>query len=389
MSSPFTLRWGIMGLGDIARTFTKDLLIDPSTRDATDVKHVVAAAASSTSLQKARKFIEDCKCPTATVAYDAYNSLVQDKDVDVVYIATPHSHHYQNAMLCLNAGKHVLCEKAFTVNAPQAEILAKTAKEKHLFLMEAVWTRFFPLTHAITKTIMDGTIGPIHRVIADMSFGEDVENVWGTTNRMVNLDLAGGALLDLGIYSLTWLFQCIYHLVPPPERKPPTVTSIITKYPPTGADEMTSMLLSFPSAPNGGGGGTNHPAHGIALTNIRVADDPDGHGSAGPTVHIQGSKGEIAVNGPAYSPTTFRIIMKGGNGSQPADVKEHEFLRPGWGMFWEADECARCVRDGKGESEVLGLEESVVIMRVMDEVRRQNGLVYPAKIESTEYPLEL
>ena len=99
-------------------------------------------------------------------------------------------------MLCLLAGKHVLCEKAFTVNAPQAEILAKTAKEKNVFLMEAVWTRFFPLTKAITKTIESGALGPIYRVIVDMSFGENVEESWGTTNRMVNLDLAGGALLD-------------------------------------------------------------------------------------------------------------------------------------------------------------------------------------------------
>ena len=126
---------------------------------------------------------------------------MEDPDVDIIYIATPHSHHYQNAMLCLQAGKHVLCEKAFTVNAAQAEILAKTAKEKNLFLMEAVWTRFFPLTKAIVKTIESGALGPVYRVIVDMSFGENVEEAWGTTNRMVNLDLAGGALLDCMSYT--------------------------------------------------------------------------------------------------------------------------------------------------------------------------------------------
>lgn len=187
----------------------------------------------------------------------------------------------------------------------------------------------------------------------------------------------------MGIYSLTWLFQCIYHLVPRAERKPPTVVSLMTKYAPTGADEMTSMLLSFPSAPGG-----SQTAHGIALTNVRVADDPDGHNSAKPAIRIQGPKGEIQVDGPAYSPTHYRIIPKG-DGTQPVAVEEHEYLRPGWGMFWEADECARCVRDGKLESDDYDLEESIVIMRVMDEVRKQNGLVYPDKIETTDYPVQL
>lgn len=162
----------------------------------TDIKHVVSAAASSSSLERAKEFLKDCKCPSSAKAYASYEDLVKDPNVDIIYIATPHSHHYQNAMLCLLAGKHVLCEKAFTVNAPQAEILAKTAKEKNVFLMEAVWTRFFPLTRAITKTIESGALGPVYRVIVDMSFGENVEEEWGTTNRMVNLDLAGGALLD-------------------------------------------------------------------------------------------------------------------------------------------------------------------------------------------------
>ncbi len=99
-------------------------------------------------------------------------------------------------MLCLEAGKHVLCEKAFTVNAAQAKILVETAQKKGLFLMEAVWTRYFPLSIQVRKLVTDGKIGTVHRVIADNSFGEDVEEKWGTKDRMVNMDLAGGALLD-------------------------------------------------------------------------------------------------------------------------------------------------------------------------------------------------
>ena len=178
--------------------FTKDLVLDPSTRQVSDVKHTVAAAASSSSVSRAKQFLETCKCPSAK-AYGSYEELVKDPDIDIIYVATPHSHHYQNTMLCLLNGKHVLCEKAFTVNAAQAKKLVETAKEKNLFLMEAVWTRFFPLSLQIRKMIEDGKLGSVHRVIADLSFGQDVENTWGADgakHRMVNMDLAGGALLD-------------------------------------------------------------------------------------------------------------------------------------------------------------------------------------------------
>ncbi len=171
-------------------------MVDPSTREVTDVKHTVVAAASSSSAERAKKFLQDCKCPSDAAAYGSYAELVKDKNVDIIYIATPHSHHYQNAMLCLEAGKHVLCEKAFTVNAAQAKKLVETAKAKKLFLMEAVWTRYFPLSIQIRKMITDGSIGKVHRVIADLSFAQEVEEVWGTEHRMVNLDLAGGAMLD-------------------------------------------------------------------------------------------------------------------------------------------------------------------------------------------------
>ena len=136
------------------------------------------------------------KCHSSAVAYGSYAELVADKNVDIIYVATPHSHHYQNTMLCLNAGKHVLCEKAFTVNAAQAKKLVELAKKKNLFLMEAVWTRYFPLSIEIRKMIESGDLGTVHRVIADLSFNQDVENTWGTEHRMVNMNLAGGALLD-------------------------------------------------------------------------------------------------------------------------------------------------------------------------------------------------
>ena len=160
--------------GWIASVFTKDLLVDPKTRNVNDVKHEVVAAASSRSAEQAKKFLQECGVPSPVAAYGSYAELVSDKNVDIVYVATPHSLHFQNVMLCLNAGKHVLCEKAFTVNADQAKILIAEAKKRNLFLMEALWTRYFPLSVEIRKLVQDGKIGKVHRVMADLSAGEDV-----------------------------------------------------------------------------------------------------------------------------------------------------------------------------------------------------------------------
>lgn len=176
--------------------FVRDLLRDPKARDTSDVAHQVVAVASSSSKDKAEQFISSVGIPAPCAAYASYDELVADPDVDVVYVATPHSHHYQNVMLCLEAGKNVLCEKAFTVNAAQTKILCETARKKNLFLMEAMWTRYFPLSVQVRQLIQNGEIGEVLRTTADTSFGDDVEERWGTKHRMVNPDLAGGCLLD-------------------------------------------------------------------------------------------------------------------------------------------------------------------------------------------------
>lgn len=130
-----------------------------------DVSHKVVAAASSTSRDKAVQFLKDVEAPDAAKAYGSYHELVADADVDIVYVATPHSHHFQNAMLALHAGKHVLCEKALTVTAAQARKLFETAKERKLFFLEAVWTRFLPLSIKVRELIRSGTIGTVYRVM--------------------------------------------------------------------------------------------------------------------------------------------------------------------------------------------------------------------------------
>ncbi|KAF9701833.1 hypothetical protein EKO04_000193 [Ascochyta lentis] len=395
-SEPFTLRWGILATGGIAKTFTKDLLVDPSTRDANDIRHVIAAAASSSSTSRAADFLREVGAPDSAKAYGSYRDLVNDANVDIIYIATPHSHHYQHTRLALEAAKHVLVEKPITVNAEQARILFALAEEKKLFLMEAVWTRFFPLTREIQGIISSGRLGEIKRVYADLSFWNDVEQEFGKEHRMVNLDLAGGALLDLGIYSLTWVFIVLYHLQATQKRKTPIVKSAMSLYRETGCDEMTSIILNFPDARIGTtteGDAGNGDAHAIALTGIRVGHNPNPSHPSPPPVRIQGTHADVEIAAPSYRPLSYTLTpaqtaTRGKLADFSYGCKTFEIPGQGHGMFWEADECARCVRDGRLESEVLGWEESGAVMQVMDEVRRQGGLRYPDVVESVGYPLE-
>lgn len=130
-----------------------------------DIAHKLVAVASSSSKASADAFLDKVKAPEGVKTYGSYHELVNDPDVDIVYVATPHSHHFQNTMLALEAGKHVLCEKAFTVTGSQARKLVETAKAKNLFLMEAVWTRYFPLSIKVRELVQSGVIGPVYRVI--------------------------------------------------------------------------------------------------------------------------------------------------------------------------------------------------------------------------------
>jgi dihydrodiol dehydrogenase / D-xylose 1-dehydrogenase (NADP) len=368
----------------------------------TKIRHTVVAAASSSSKSRAEAFLKDTGCPFSANAYGSYEELVRDENIDIVYVATPHSHHYQNVMLALTAGKNVLCEKAFTVNAAQAKALVKLAREKGLFLMEAVWTRYFPLSIYVRDTIKSGKIGPVVRVFADNSgtfIPPDDPSKTDNESRMVKMDLAGGTLLDMGIYSLTWVFQCLYTTQPETDRKAPIVHAALKKYEVTGCDESSTILLEFPRSESNGG-----TAHAIATSSIRVATSFGKDDVAGPNIRIQGPKGEIQVLPPAYRPTHTKLILHDGT------VEEKHWPQPGpgegsgWyngfgkdrnkegeghGMFWEADEAALALVEGRKEGRFENLEESVVIMEVMDEVRRQGGLVYPKEIESTDFPIDL
>jgi len=145
--------------------FTQDLLTNPTARDVHDVRHEIVAVASSSAKDRAASFLTKINGPSTAKTYGSYHELVADPDVDIVYVATPHSHHFQNAMLALEAGKNVLCEKALTVTAAQARKLVDKAREKNVFFMEAVWTRYFPISIKVRELVSSGAIGNVYRVV--------------------------------------------------------------------------------------------------------------------------------------------------------------------------------------------------------------------------------
>lgn len=199
--------------------------MDPKTRGVDRITHRIVAAASSSSVSKAQSFLDQV-CATGARAYGSYSELTTDPTIDIVYVATPHSYHYQNVRECLEAGMNVLCEKPITINAAQLKILISIAKNNNCFLMEAVWTRYLPISTYIYDTISSGRIGNVLRVISDCSFSigpTDAEH------RLINPNLAGGALLDLGVYSLAWPFLALHLSQSIDSRAPPEVLSIMQK----------------------------------------------------------------------------------------------------------------------------------------------------------------
>lgn len=353
------IRWGILATGTIATTFTKDLVVDPKTRGVEKLVHTVTAAASSSNAARAAEFLG---ASSAAKAYGSYQELGNDPNVDIICVVTPHSHHYQNVMLCLDAGKNVLCEKAFTVNAAQARILVDKARQRDLFVMEAVWTRYFPLSIYVRELITSGILGNVTRAFADNSVFLDPEKAFADgKHRMVNPDLAGGALLDMGIYSLTWVFQCLYLNQPEEERNK---LSSMQKYKPTGVDESTTILLAFPIHSCG-------DAHSVATASFRVATDFDRKGTTGPAVRVQGDKGEVQIMPLIQRPTKTKLVLHGGTIEEKIWMPPGPGAGSGWkngfgtrmnpegvghGMFWEADEAGFALLEGRKEGRFKSLK---------------------------------
>jgi len=321
-------RWGILGTGGIAKAFAADL--------AHANGHVVTAVGSR-SLAGAQDFA--ALYPSAT-PYGSYEELVTS-DVDAIYVSTPHIFHAENAALALNAGKPVLCEKAFTINAQESAQIIAIAQSKKIALMEAMWTRFLPHIQEIKKVINSGALGEIHTVIAD--HGQYIP--YDRAPRLWEPSLGGGALLDLGIYSIT-----IADIALGSAQSIRAFATLTDKK----VDQQTSITLEYASG-----------AHALLSSTMAARTSV--------TAMIAGDKARIEIDAPFYNPTSWRLVTRGG------DVTEFPNTYLGHGLREEAIEFARVVRAGEIESPLMTHQKSQEIMELMDEVRRQIGVKYPTE----------
>jgi predicted dehydrogenase len=320
MSEP--LRWGVIGTGWIAQTFAGDLKL-------TDSGRVVAVG--SRTQESADKFADRFSIPNR---HDSYEALVADPEVDAVYVATPHPMHHANTMLALDAGKPALVEKAFTMNAVEARELVAAARAKELFLMEAMWTRFLPHVHAIRRLLADGALGRIVSVSADHGqwFKED------PASRLFAPELGGSALLDLGVYPVSFASMIL--------GAPNKILALVEPAF-TGVDGTVSIILG-------------HESGAQALINCTSA-------ARSPTsAAIVGTEARIEVAGNFYSPSRFELIRR--DGKVLESYRKHH---RGHGLRHEADEAARCIREGLLESPLMPLDETISIMETMDAVLAQ------------------
>lgn len=315
---PKPLRWGILSTGRIAHTFARDLaLIDEG----------VITAVGSRTMDAANSFADEFEIAHR---HDSYESLVADPEVDVIYVGTPHPFHHDNAMLALRHGKHVLVEKSFTMTGDEARDLVRFSRERGLFLMEAMWTRFLPHVVAIRELIGDGALGDIVCVEAD-------HGKWFEPNpasRLFAPELGGGALLDLGVYPVSFASMIL---------GTPTRVSALVEPAVTGVDAQTSMLFGYANG-----------AHAVLTCGSNAL--------SATRASVVGVKARIEVDGDFYAPTTFTLITRGG------ERRRFEFESRGRGLHYQASEVARCIAAGLLESPVMPLDESVSIMETMEEV---------------------
>ena len=319
-------RLGIIGAGWIAEKMAEALA---------PAEDYCVHAIASRSIEKAEEFAGRWNIPKA---YGSYEEMVKDKDIDLVYIATPHSHHFPHAMLALENGKHVLVEKAFTANAAEAEILLKTAREKGLFITEAIWTRYMPLSHKVTEIMKSGIIGQPRILTATLCYMMEFKE------RIVRPDLCGGALLDLGVYSLN--FARMYFGTDIVR----TVTNVHIG--PTGMDMHESISLSYAD-----GKMANLQAGTLCL------NDRQGI--------ISGTEGYIRVdniNCPSVI-EVYRNYELTARYEKPADMVN--------GYEYQVYECRRCIEAGLPESPMMPHEETLSIMKQMDALRKEWGVIYP------------
>jgi predicted dehydrogenase len=314
------LRWGLIGTGGIAASFAGDLA-----RTTSGVPLAVGSRAQNTADAFADRF-------DIPHRYSSYKALVEDPDVDVVYVATPHPFHYENTMQALQAGKPALVEKAFTMNATEARELVAAARNAGLFLMEAMWTRFLPHIAEIRRLIDDGVLGQIVTVMADhgKDFAQDA------SSRIFAPELGGSALLDMGVYNVAFASMVL--------GTPTRVAAMISPAF-TGVDGLTSTILGYPNGAQ------------AVLSCTTSAATPTG-------AVIAGTDARIEIDPVYFTPTSFTVVNHDGERARHSPEAQGR-------LRYEADEVARCLDAGLFESPLMPLDETVAIMETMDEILAQ------------------
>jgi predicted dehydrogenase len=323
MSKDF--RWGIIGTGGIARTFARDLTFTQG--------HVVAAVGSR-ELPKAETFAQEFNA----APYGSYEELVH-QELDGVYVATPHPMHAPNTILALENGKPVLCEKPFAVNSRESAAMIETARRNNRLLVEAMWSRFLPPYRKIRELLESGIFGEIISVSADHGQRLPLPKYY----RLHAPELAGGALLDLGIYPISFAYMVL--------GKPSSIVAQ-GEFTTSGVDSQTSMIFQYANG-----------AH-AQLTTTLLLKSPC-------TAQIIGTEASLFIDGDFYTPTSMRLKRVSG------DVIEFPRVYQGHGLREQAIEFAKLVSEGKKESDLMTHADTQSIMETMDEIRSQIGLRYP------------
>ena len=321
-----TFNWGILGPGGIARAFARDLQ--------SLAGHSVAAVGSRT-LSNAEEFVSTF----GGKAYGSYEELVADESVDAIYVATPHPAHKENVVLALNAGKPVLCEKPFAVNAQEAQEMVAAAAANKVALMEAMWSRFLPHYAQVREIIASGILGKVLTVHADHGQRLADQNI----PRLVDPLLAGGALLDLGIYPVSFAHMILGN----PTKI--TASGVLTD---RGVDGQTSMIFDYASGAQ-------------AVLNTTMLEQTPCRAV------VAGVNGRLEIDRVFYSPTSMRVTLFDGT------VKQYPNTYVGHGIREQAEEFKQLVLSGKQQNELLNWKDTVDIMKTLDTVRSQIGLRYP------------
>lgn len=320
--------WGFIASGLMARTMAEDLQLTGGSR-------IMAVTARTETSAKA--FANTYGVPNV---HPSVEELVNDPEVDIVYISTPHNLHYKNAMTSLSAGKPVLIEKPFTINADQATSLLKVARENNLFLMEAMWIRYLPIIRKLREILDEGVVGQIRLFKA--AFHKLLD--FGPEHRLYNPALAGGSLLDLGIYPISFASFVF--------GDQPTHIASLPYIGETGVDEQFGAVFQYEN-------------RGMAL----VSAGADGMHPQ--DVNIYGTNGEIRVHGPTWKYDRMTVNVYG----EKEETIHAAF--DGGGYSFQAKEVLHCLETGKLESDAISLQETVAIMETLDRLREQWGLHYP------------